>query len=362
MILSCLLFKNCQNKQIHEKVSFPKNKDFILVSGKLEPENYNDKMEVFILTPEDKKIGILDLLDQTQISSQNFFKYREYLIFENGKKLKLLNKEGNLDYPQNTIPYHLPKLNEKKDKLLFNDLSFIRIFDLNGKKIKEIKTEHEGVDWFKVDKIAFLSDRKDKPGQSIQVIDLNSNKEETLYQSKQFINTFAFSPDRTKLATIELNSVWNPIQYSVRIIDITSGKIILQKNMPDYAKDIKWSTKGELGILFKMEVTEGLYPPFSIYLLSEKTDKDLLQLKAYEPPGFIFSGEGYSGVEEFTWSPDGSKIAYIASESGNCNRDEGGNVHCDLDIYIVDIKTGLKEKITNLKNKSFTSLLWQDRI
>ncbi|HMW07495.1 MAG TPA: hypothetical protein PK079_22070 [Leptospiraceae bacterium] len=362
VILSCLFLKNCLNKQLYEKTSLPRNKDFILVSGKIDPENYNDKMEVFIVTPENKKVELLDLLDETQISSLNYFKYREYLIFENGKKIKLRNKEGNLDYPQNTILYQLPILNDKKDKILYSDLSSIKVFDLNGKKKKEIKIEHERAEWFKDDKVAFLSDRKDKPGQSIQTIDLSSNKEETLYKSKQFISSFILSPDRTKLATIELDKVWNPIQYSVRIIDLTSGKILIQKNMPDYTKDIKWSTNGELGILFRMKAEEGLYPPFSIYLLSEKTDKDLLQLKAYEPPGFIFSGEGYSGVEEFTWSPDGSKIAYIASEPGNCNRDEGGNVHCDLDIYIVDINTGAKEKITNIKNKSFTFLFWKDRI
>lgn len=136
----------------------------------------------------------------------------------------------------------------------------------------------------------------------------------------------------------------------------------MQKNIPDYTKDIKWSKNGDLGILYRMDAEKGLYPPFSVHILGERTDKDILALKAYEPPGFIFSGNGNTGVQEFTWSPDGFRIAYIASEPGNCNQDGGGNVHCALDVYSADIRTGEKQKLTEVRNKSFTSLFWQDRL
>lgn len=74
-------------------------------------------------------------------------------------------------------------MNEKKDKILYSDYNAIRVFDLKGNKLKDFKIRHAGAEWFKGDKIAYLSERQKNPGQTIQLIDLHSEKEQTIYRS-----------------------------------------------------------------------------------------------------------------------------------------------------------------------------------
>lgn len=85
-VLSGLLMQNCQNKQIYQKTSLPRNESFIIVSGKADPENYNEKMEIYLVSPSGGQISVWDSAEESSPSSDYSFNYREYLVYENEKE------------------------------------------------------------------------------------------------------------------------------------------------------------------------------------------------------------------------------------------------------------------------------------
>lgn len=351
-----LLF-SCSNKQVYEKVKLPEKGNYIFISGKPDSENYNHPLETFILNPESKKISILELKagsNEININNENIF-YREFIYSK--EKYLLLPEEKKKDFQNNFITYPPPKVNKSKNKFIYPLNQGFGIYSLQGKLIQKFEILFKSIGWVD-DAIFYLEPREKNANNSIYSLNLETGKKKLIYTPEFFIDKFEVSPDKSKLATIEYNSIWNPIEYSVKIFDIATNKIIINKPMPNFIKDIQWSSEGSLAVLYKMKEEEGLFPPFSIYFINAVENFDLLNLPVYEPPGFIFSGKGFAGVTDFSWSPDGKEIAYISSEPGNCNRDEGGNSHCALDIFKVNTRTKKIEKLSDLKNKTFQYIKW----
>jgi len=355
---SYLLF-SCSNKQIYERVKLPENGNYILVSGKTEPDNYYNTFETYMLNPDNKKLSILEVKDaenEFNSKSENIF-YREFIYSKDSKKYLLLPEDKQKEFQKYLITYPLPKVNTSKDKFIYPTNQGFGIYSMQGKLLQKFDIIFNSIGWVD-DSVFYLERREKNANNSIYSLNLETGKKKLIYKPEFFIDKFQISPDKSKLATIEYNSVWNPIEYSVKILHLATNKIIAKQVMPNYTKDIEWSSNGSLAILYKMKEEEGLFPPFSIYLISSTESFDLLNLPVYEQPGFIFSGKGYAGVTDFSWSPDGKEIVYISSEPGNCNRDEGGNSHCALDLFKVNINTKKIEKLTDIKNKSLQSIDW----
>lgn len=84
----------------------------------------------------------------------------------------------------------------------------------------------------------------------------------------------------------------------------------------------------------------------------------LLNLPALDSPGF-FSGKGFRGVDGFAFSPDGQRLAILMSRANDCRMaDEGGNLACRQNIYIVDRGGPALRQLTEFHMTSARKLQW----
>lgn len=271
-------------------------------------------------------------------------------------------------------PYPLPILSPDKKMYLHAKNARIGIYKIDNTLIKEINTEvyQDKPEWMDAETITYLIKYElSKSSSSVNTplknkhkiykYHLKQNKSELVYNSKDLrITQYAISPDTKKMAIVEYNDKEkSTIAYSLRVIRLNTGEEVFFQKGLTYIKKILWSKDGKLVYLAKMSEDE--YPPSTLYYLHEnKTIEKLIDLPLRkEKPGFIF-GEGYKGIDDFTFSPDGKRLAYIASEPGDCYMaDEGGNIACKYSIYLYDWMTKKIEPVDKeRKSSGFQRIHW----
>jgi hypothetical protein len=108
---------------------------------------------------------------------------------------------------------------------------------------------------------------------------------------------------------------------------------------------------------------EGKLTPYDIWVSAPfgaaRVPGYILNLPALESPGFL-SGKGFIGVDSFAFSPDGKSLAILMSGEDDCRMaDEGGNLACRKDIYIVDRDKPELRRLTKLQVQSAERLQWR---
>ncbi len=372
-----ILFLSCKGSKniIFDKVKLPEKGEFIFISGEIaesEDDAINSNIAPLIIFPDQNKIFSLDLINRNSRENLSDFiiSYREFLIFRDNTKFTLLPEKEKKTYSGRYIPYPLPVMDTSKSRFIYPEGNqTMGIFDLSGnlKSTIDINTLAHSASsgWLDDNTIFFLDDfdlktnLTRKTDHSIFKININSKKKELIYKSGiMHITNLAISHDKRFLAVAEYNdSATVNHKYTVKIIDLTDGKEKSKKENFNHIKMLKWSPDGILGICH--ELTEA--HTYSIRILSPdgNIDYDLLNLPIVkENPGFFY-GDGYLGVVDFAWSPDGRRIAYLASTPGDCYiADEGGNVHCLLDIFMIDLKNKKLNRITEIKREKLNLIQW----
>ena len=108
--------------------------------------------------------------------------------------------------------------------------------------------------------------------------------------------------------------------------------------------------------------TPGKLDPYDVWISAPFGGRSspgyLLNLPALEAPGF-FSGKGFTGVDSFAFSPDGQALAILRSGEDDCRMaDEGGNLACRKDIYIVARNQPGVRRLTQFQIQSAEQVRW----
>lgn len=169
--------------------------------------------------------------------------------------------------------------------------------------------------------LGFLSDRS--KSQQIWVMDIKGGEARKLTDWTAGIDDFTFSPDGEKIlftSTVYKGcSTDKCVKKKEKELEDQKHKIRVITE-PIYRHGKTWFS-GKISRLFEMDITSKKVRPIS---------KEGLSV----PP------IGLSGYKDFTYSPDGSEIAFVT------NTDEDLSRSTNNDIFVYDVKSGKTSKIS----------------
>jgi dipeptidyl aminopeptidase/acylaminoacyl peptidase len=202
-----------------------------------------------------------------------------------------LNKGNNIIYLQNLTDGKMSKLTNEKQN------AFSAKWSTDGLSVTFLSNTNDGAQLFKVD------------------INNNSNAQQ-LTHIKGGIGAYKFSPDGKHLAFTAQVKLDKTTQEIYQDLDKTSGRVI------DGLLYRHWDAwhDGTYSHLFLAPVNNGIPGENAI---------DLLLGERYDCPL-----KPHGGDDDFTWSPDGSKIAYV------CKKETGTTAafSTNSDVYVYRLK------------------------
>lgn len=360
-----------------ERAGIPNRGDLILLSGPTLPEDHPEAFrhhaDPLFFRFESRTLYALESPTDGGSPSpgEALFAYRTFLYARNGSRSLLVpeaerprsNSHGNF--------YPFPRLRPGKDAFAIPRNEGIGIYDLRGVLMKEIHvgTLVQNFGWLDRDHLYVLDNLEPdttpyrawvprKGPHTVLRIHLTTGAKTALFQGER-IGEVRFNRDGTRLATTH----WNEAapkgeQAFVQVVEVKTGRALARSKGLPAIRQIAWSPTGKLAVVHEMAV-QG-YAPSTVALLDDNGDlEDLLNLPVKtDAPGF-FWGDGYRGVTEMAWSPDGDRFAYLASQPGGCRMaDEGGNIRCRLDLYVFDLATRTRQAMKIPQGHRWHALDW----
>lgn len=283
--------------------------------------------------------------------------YGAYLIGQSGRHAVLAGKGADA----REFGYSTSILSEDSRKFLRNQIGSILVGDIATGEVIELRDELADCAWSGKTSLICLKGKYQERRDVVR-IDLANRQKTTLYtaQGKAKLENFRLSHEH-KSAVFTENIA---DQVKIQRLEISTNNLQTVADFPDrYIFDLALAGDGTIAARIVSSKREGeKLQPFDIWVSTAYADIAapgyLLRLPALDSPGF-FSGKGFRGVESFAFSPDASVLAILMSGENDCRMaDEGGNLACRHDIYLVERqKPGLR-RLTHYQITSANRLRW----
>lgn|GEM_PF-3484623 len=294
-----------------------------------------------------------------QILGEPHIIYGAYLIGNSGRHALLSGEPASGN--RYDFTYATSLLSPGKKFFLRSVIGKVIIGKTEGPGALEIKEELADCNWLTTAEIVCLSG-KYQERREIVGYDVLNHKRRTLYRTtgKAKLDNLRFAPDM-QLAAFTENSDDN-----VAIIELDlplAGTRRLTELKGRYVFDLVVSVDHIIAArTVKSQHADDKLEPHDVWISTAygeaKAPGLLLQLPALASPGF-FSGKGFRGVESMAFSPDGNRLAVLMSAEDDCRMgDEGGNLLCRHDIYIIGKSEPGVRKLTNYGIQSAAKIRW----
>jgi hypothetical protein len=293
------------------------------------------------------------------VLTEPHFIYGAYLIGQSGQYALLTGELSSAN--RQDFTYTTSLLSPGKKFFLRNLIGKVIIGKTESTGAFTIKEDLADCNWLTTAEMVCLSG-KYQDRHEIVGYDILARKQRVLYRSegKAKLDNLRFAPDMQvgvftestddSTAIIEMEL---PLGASRRLAELR------QRYVFGLAVSVEHIVAART---VKSKPEKDKLEPYDVWISAPYGDAKapglLLQLPALASPGF-FSGKGFTGVESITFSPDGQSLALLMSGEDDCRMgDEGGNLLCRHDIYLVEKgKPGVK-RLTNFGIQSASKIRW----
>lgn len=300
-----------------------------------------------------KAEGVSELLKEPHLT------YGRYLITNRGKYAEMLSAEERASSRPDAHTSSL--LSPDKKYYLRAGFGKVAIALTNGSAEEARREDWANCGWRDATRIICLQGKYQERRQIIEY-DVASRQRKVLHEvaGKIKLENLCLSPDRKIAAfTAGIND-----KVAILILDLKSGE---KKQIADFQERYIFALAVTIeGIVAARIVnskhSEDKLEPYDIWISAPfgglPAAGYLLRLPALDSPGFV-SGKGYRGVESMSFSPDGKKLAFLMSGENDCRMaDEGGNLACRHDIYVVERDSPGVRRLTQFQIQSAKVLHW----
>ena len=285
--------------------------------------------------------------------------YGSYAVTKQGKFARLVPDEemqsGHIDSHADSL------LSPDGRHFLRRVPGKVVIADIDGSTALLLKDDFSECAWRTAAVFVCLAGKYQET-RAIAEYDLNSRKKQILHSitGKHKLENLRLRPDgktaafTQNLADSVTVQLWDFSAQSVRTLAEFKGRYIF---------DLAISADGIVAArIVNSKHAEGKLDPYDLWISapygSATSAGYLLNLPSLDSPGF-FSGRGFTGVDSFAFSPDSNSLAILMSGEDDCRMaDEGGNLACRKDIYVVERNIPGMRRLTEFQITSAAKLRW----
>lgn len=246
-------------------------------------------------------------------------------------------------------------------RFLRSDLSSITVQTISTKAEAGPASELADCDWESADSIICLAGKYQERRQIVR-LGADLQRREVLFKTagKPKMENLIVAPDK-KSAVFTTNEADNVTIYRLHL---ATGRVEAQESFTGrYIFSLGVSGEGVIAArIVHSKHTPDKLDPYDVWISQPygpaKAKGYLLNLPALDAPGF-FSGKGFRGVDAFAFSPDGKSLALLMSGENDCRMaDEGGNLACRQNVYVVEKDNQTIRQLTQFRMTSARKIRW----